>query len=166
MSIFPPTDLIIDVDNAADPSKRSMAIQRLKHISSTLSDHPVNIVSDTHMTHFENSYRPASLSSIQERATPHQINQDPVNEASSLKKFEAFLLQSWLELLLPKIEGGAYGHDGAAGTWRSLFAEQLGAQLAQKDCIGINRLMDHDNSVTTQNFKPIDDNFTRKINIS
>ena len=102
MSIFPPTDLIIDVDNAADPSKRSMAIQRLKHISSTLSDHPVNIVSDTHMTHFENSYRPASLSSIQERATPHQIHQDPVNEASSLKNSKLFFYSPGSNYFFPK----------------------------------------------------------------
>lgn len=148
MSIFPATDLVINVDHAADPAKRAFALQRLKLLSSPIAGKRIHDNSNTHSINFTNSYHPTPLSASSPQAGNNLIHRDGVNEASSLRKFEAFLLQSWLEIILPKVEGGAYGSDSAAGTWRSLFAEQLGEQLAQKDFIGISRVIKHDVSET------------------
>jgi len=59
--------------------------------------------------------------------------------AEMAQKFEAFLLQSFLETLLTK-EDSAFGRGTAGGVWRSMTAEQVGAQLAKHGLIGLDRV--------------------------
>lgn len=144
MSIFPPTDLVIDVGRAADPSKRAAAIQRLERLSSPGPD--AGSLPASHPDHFifTNIHPTLSSSRPSDRLN---IDAGRPDSVSAVKKFEAFLLQTWLEVLLPKIDGGAYGNDHAGGVWRTLMAEQLGDQLAKSDCLGISRLIDHSSTI-------------------
>ena len=142
MSIFPPSDLVINVGQAADPSRRALAIQRLERLSASL---PIDEIippfpSKTHsFSSIQSTFSSSGLSSPQ----PQNHSLDRHSEGiPAYRKFEAFLLQTWLEQLLPKIDGGASGDNNASGVWRSLMAEQLGEQLARSDCIGISRLLD------------------------
>lgn len=136
MSIFPATDLVLDVGRAADPSKRDAALNRLQRLSGEAS-------ADKFTTNLPSSSRLVSgaVARHSQNISQNTSTQTHSGASAAYKKFEAFILQSWLETLLPKMEGGAYGHDNAGGVWRSMIAEQLGEQLAKSDSLGIARIL-------------------------
>lgn len=147
MSIFPPSDLVIDVGRAADPSRRAAAIQRLERLSSPVPDAGSTPASHSDPYTFTNIHPTLSQSRPSDRLKLDTGRPDGV---SAFKNFEAFLLQTWLEVLLPKIDGGAYGNDHAGGVWRTLMAEQLGDQLAKSDSLGISKLIDHGSAINKE----------------
>ncbi|WP_338305220.1 rod-binding protein, partial [Bradyrhizobium ottawaense] len=53
------------------------------------------------------------------------------------RKFEAFILQTFVETMLPKESEQVFGKGTAGGVWKSMLAEQLGSQLAKGNGIGI-----------------------------
>ncbi|MGH7871515.1 MAG: rod-binding protein, partial [Candidatus Binatia bacterium] len=54
-------------------------------------------------------------------------------------QFEAFVLQSFVQSMLPQKAAMVYGKGTAGEVWKSMLAEKLGAQLAQSGQIGIAR---------------------------
>ncbi len=52
-------------------------------------------------------------------------------------EFEAFVLQSFIEVMLPKDAESVFGSGTAGGIWKSMLAEKLGAELAKSGGIGI-----------------------------
>jgi flagellar protein FlgJ len=52
-------------------------------------------------------------------------------------KFEAFVLQSFLESMLPKNATAVFGKGSAGEFWRSMLAEKLGTELARSGQVGI-----------------------------
>lgn len=144
MSIFPATDLVLDVGRAADPSKRDAALNRLERMSGTA---PIEPFSASSLSSSSQALRPSSFGGVSTHAQSRMATASTKSGAegnqapAAYKKFEAFILQTWLETLLPKLEGGAYGHDNAGGVWRSMMAEQLGDQLAKSDSLGLARVI-------------------------
>jgi hypothetical protein len=53
------------------------------------------------------------------------------------RKFEAFVLQMFVESMLPKDANNIFGKGTAGTIWRSMMAEQLGNEIAKGDGIGI-----------------------------
>lgn len=140
MSIFPATDLVLDVGRAADPSKRDAALNRLERMSGAASAEKFSADSPTSSRALRSS--PYGAMSTHAASRMPTTSAHASTEAPAVyKKFEAFILQTWLETLLPKLEGGAYGHDNAGGVWRSMMAEQLGDQLAKSDSLGLARVI-------------------------
>lgn len=143
MSLLPASDLIIDVGRAADPSRKAEALHRLERLSfsagdgETIPDFP-KLPLDYKAMH-PSFHISKATNSIPLHTLPRRMD----NGSVAFKKFEAFILQTWLEILLPKVNGGAFGNDQAGGLWRSLMAEQLGDQLAKSDSLGITRLIEH-----------------------
>lgn len=143
MSIFPSIDLVIDVGRAADPSRKAEALKRLERISSSTSA-SASIPFALNPTNLSTRNLLSFHSPKQQISTPPGASPDfQDNQVAAFRKFEAFILQTWLDVLLPKAGFGAYGNDQAGGLWRSLMAEQLGEQLSKNDSFGIERLAHH-----------------------
>jgi Rod binding domain-containing protein len=53
------------------------------------------------------------------------------------KDFEAFVLQSFLQEMLPKKAEGVYGSGIAGDVWRSMLAEKLAFEVTERGGIGI-----------------------------
>lgn len=53
------------------------------------------------------------------------------------RNFEAFVLQSFIQSMLPHDAQGVFGQGTAGEMWKGLLAEQLGKQLARAGGIGI-----------------------------
>lgn len=53
------------------------------------------------------------------------------------KDFEAFVLQSFVQELLPQDSENVFGGGLAGGYWRSMLAEKLGQVMAESGSIGI-----------------------------
>lgn len=53
------------------------------------------------------------------------------------KEFEAFVLQSFIQEMLPKTANDVYGSGIAGDIWRSMLSEKLAYQVAERGGIGI-----------------------------
>jgi len=142
MSIFPATDIISDVARAAEPHKRDVAMKRLNDIASS---NRTNTSAFTAMVDARRRTAPTC-----EIIRPAVVDGGLAGRPQPLKspatvaaqKFEAYILQTWLEVLLPKVEGGSFGAGAGGDVWRSMMAERLGAQLASAGGVGIQKMLD------------------------
>jgi hypothetical protein len=76
----------------------------------------------------------AEPTSVQKTA-PNGTRKDPFVE------FEAFVLQSFVEAILPKDAETVFGGGLAGGYWKSMLAETLGKELAEHGGIGIAKMI-------------------------
>ena len=138
MGIRPPSDIVLDVARAADPTRYQAAARKLTELAAgtnpaefgdtfgMVAGRGLNVLpNDPYLaaTAFRNA---TALSSAQGAKNPHQ-------------QFEAFVLQSFVESMLPKDSETVFGKGTAGGIWKSMLAEQIGAQIAKAGGIGIAR---------------------------
>lgn len=137
-------DVVLDVLQAADPATQRAATAKLDALKS--SDVGFAATMDSEIGKAAATARAATDPSTP-RAAPSEAEMSnataPVQviKASSpqdvYRKFEAFVLQVFVESMLPKQSEDLFGKGTAGTVWRSMLAEQLGNQLAQGKGIGI-----------------------------
>ncbi len=137
MSIFPANDLIVDVARAADPVKRDLATRRLAALSQG-ADFAALAASP--------SQAPAHGPSSLQAQAPARLSSTTAVRASNpaaepMKQFEAFVLQSFIELMLPKDAENIFGHGVAGDAWRSMLAEQMATRIAAAGGMGLGRVL-------------------------
>ena len=66
----------------------------------------------------------------------------PQRALSPYQKFEAVLLQSFVQEMLPK-DDDLYGDAATGDAYRGMMAEQLANQLARSGRIGIAKMIEH-----------------------
>ena len=124
LAISPPSDIVLDVARAVEPSALEAA--RVKLASRSGGTTSSDVFSLTEAI----GNRPASTKT--EAAEP-------------FKRFEAMVLQTFIQNMLPKDAGAVYGKGMAGDMWKSLLAEQLAGVMAERGGIGISErvLGDH-----------------------
>jgi peptidoglycan hydrolase FlgJ len=135
MGIQPPSDIVLDVARAADPTKYQAASKRLSDLSSAPG-----------ATDFAEMLKGTAPSSGHLSLDPYAVktafrNQTTLSGAdksgTAYEQFEAFILQSFVESMMPKNSDSVFGKGTAGGIWKSMLAEQIGAQIAKAGGIGI-----------------------------
>jgi peptidoglycan hydrolase FlgJ len=134
MTIAPvANDLITDVINAADPVAQRNAVSRLERMT------------PAQQTEFASALK-GEFAAGQAQATPtpagSPVPTTPVIRQSEgsygvYRKFEAFVLQMFVESMLPKDAEQVFGKGSAGNIWRSMMAEQIGNEMAKGKGIGI-----------------------------
>ena len=133
-------DLVLDVLEAADPAAQRAATAKLDALKP--SDAGFATAMEGEVSKAAATVRTAAgQSTPSEPASPSTAAPVQVIKASSpadvYRKFEAFVLQVFVETMLPKQSEDLFGKGTAGTVWRSMMAEQLGNQLAQGKGIGI-----------------------------
>ena len=123
MSIAPPSDIILDVAQAADPQRLQAATSKLAQMATGRATVP-----DDFATLLNSTLAPLPARVV---AVPN----------SPYRKFEAVLLQTFVQEILPK-DDQLFGDAASADISRSMMAEQLANQLAKSDRIGIARMIE------------------------
>ena len=140
MSIAPPSDIILDVAQAADPQRLQAATSKLAQMATgraTVPDDFATLLNQaggsTPSTTAAPALRNSTLAPLPARvvALPN----------SPYRKFEALLLQTFVQEILPK-DDQLFGDAASADISRSMMAEQLANQLAKSDRIGIARMIE------------------------
>lgn len=116
MAVSLPTDIIMDVARAADPEKVQAARDRLSAFA---------------------SQGPASANFAAGLDAPQSAAGRAADPAGPFQQFEAFVLQSFIENMLPDENESVYGNGLAGDMWKSMMAEQLAGQMAKAGGIGI-----------------------------
>lgn len=140
MAISPPSDLLLDVARAADPGKVREATARLARLAAD----PAAVNED-----FGKALAAASAVKVaptteldaKTAAPPTSTGAAPLRtrtEASgdTYRKFEAVMLQNFVESILPK-DDASFGDAASAGIYRSMMAEQLANQISKAGGVGI-----------------------------
>lgn len=63
-------------------------------------------------------------------------------ELTPAQQFEGFVLQSFVEPMLPKEDSTYFGEGTAGSIWRSMLAERIGAEMAEAGGIGIAKMIE------------------------
>ncbi|ESY21858.1 rod-binding protein [Mesorhizobium sp. LNJC395A00] len=133
MAISPPSDIVLDVARAVDPTDIEAARAALAKRA--------NGVGGAFLVDMAAS---VDTGSILSRATADKAaaGADP---AGKFKKFEAMVLQTFIQNMLPKDTEGVYGKGLAGDMWKSQLAERVADVMAERGGIGIAKslLADH-----------------------
>ncbi|GHC64434.1 rod-binding protein [Limoniibacter endophyticus] len=112
MAISPPGDIVMDVVRAADPTKAAQAREQLTLArSSATSGNSVSF----------------NVGRLAEKKTAPE----------SFVKFEAMVLQSFVQAMLPKDAEQVYGSGIAGDMWKGMMAEHIADAIARGGGIGI-----------------------------
>jgi peptidoglycan hydrolase FlgJ len=133
-------DLVLDVLDAADPAAQRAATAKLNALKSSDADFAAAMDAEVGKTAAAAGDQSATKMSD---GQPGVVNGAPVKVIKApasgevYRKFEAFILQTFVETMLPKESEEVFGKGTAGGVWKSMLAEQLGSQLAKGNGIGI-----------------------------
>lgn len=136
MAISPPSDIVSDVARAADPARYQAAAQKLAAGASPADgasfDEAVKMASGRSVAGggfdvytMRNSLRnDAELTSTSKAKQAHE-------------QFEAYVLQTFIESMMPKDAENTFGKGTAGSVWKSMMAEQISAQITKSGGVGI-----------------------------
>lgn len=135
MAINPPSDLVMDVARAADPQAYRMAAERLKSVSGTMQTAMASSGTGLTRDNF------ASFSdSFSAGVTMRPDAQNMINPA--YRKFEAFMLQSFVQSMFTSDTTATFGKGIAGDYWKSMMAEAMANKMADGGGVGIARLLE------------------------
>ena len=131
MAINPPSDLVLDVAMAADPDTLRTSLEKLRSMASDRVAAQMQFSREN----FASMQQPASTSgSIAGRVT-HAPN-------AAFKKFEAFMLQSFVESMFAGDNQAVFGEGIAGDYWKSMMAEAVANKMADAGGIGVARTLE------------------------
>ena len=144
MTVAPVQDLIVDVMAAADPVAQRMAAARLERLGSSADQ---NFAAAVDQKIEAAGLRQGEASAVDGDMGDGSAPIDGPGRAPIVKamnsnsavyrKFEAFVLQMFVELMLPKDATNVFGKGTAGTIWRSMMAEQIGNEMARGNGVGI-----------------------------
>ena len=149
MAINPPSDIILDVLRAADPLRARSAAERLAvggavdpgaagGFEEIFAEIEPDLNSAVPFDGDASLIRLRNLDAL--AASPLSSNRVP---GGPFERFEAFVLQNFIEAMLPAQSETIFGRGNTGEIWKSLLAEKLAEQLARAGGIGIaERIMD------------------------
>lgn len=140
MIVTATTDLVLDVLEAADPLAQRAAAAKLDALKSSDADFTVAMEAEVGRARAaaadQSATKAAEVRSDAVNGAPVQVIKAPAS-GEVYRKFEAFILQTFVETMLPKESEEIFGKGTAGGVWKSMLAEQLGNQLAKGKGFGI-----------------------------
>lgn len=131
-------DLVLDVLEAADPATQRAATAKLDALKSADADFAATMDAEAGKAAAaeQSAAKVAEAQSGAVNGPPVRVIKAPAS-GEVYRKFEAFILQTFVETMLPKESEEVFGKGTAGGVWKSMLAEQLGSQLAKGKGIGI-----------------------------
>ena len=159
MSISPPSDIILDVVNAANPVKQLAAVNRLEKLAQGRSVQPAPSASFVKVLKNQETAQVAPAKSIhsQEKNTvadskslPTATREVLVNKMETPlekahRKLEGVFLQGMINSMLSGQKGTMYGKGIAGSYWKSFMAEAIANQLVKGKGIGIAESFSNEN---------------------
>ncbi len=142
MSITPPSDLVMDVLKAADPTQLAEAKARLDTIGAGIKAERLNTEGNGFNTQV------ASLGDVKLPSGGDNMRVSSKDAATpeTYRKFEAMVLRNFVQDMLPEQNESVFGKGTAGDIWKSMMAEHLADAIAEGGGIGIaDRLLQNAN---------------------
>jgi flagellar protein FlgJ len=136
MAISIPSDLVLDVARAADPTRVAKASADL-NAGAPVADLSLGKAGGAATARTFSSFLPQTYSMQQTSAARQPISP----EKKAANELETLLLQQMLESILPKEDGAVFGKGTAGSVWRSMMAEQVARQLSSSGEIHLSKIL-------------------------
>ena len=131
MAINPPSDLVLDVAMAADPDTLRTSLEKLRSMASDRVAAQMQLSREN----FASMQQPAPTSGSVAGSVTHAPN-------AAFKKFEAFMLQSFVESMFAGDNQAVFGEGIAGDYWKSMMAEAVANKMADAGGIGVARMLE------------------------
>lgn len=139
MVFNPRTDVVMEVLSAADPSRASLAAERLSALagqSASGADFAADL--DRAASGAAPIVGPLpNAAAARSRLAGIAGGPDKLGETKT--QFEAMMLNSFVGELLPKDASSVFGQGTAGEIWRSMLAEQVSLEIARSGKLGLSR---------------------------
>jgi flagellar protein FlgJ len=134
MAISPPSDIVSDVARAADPARLQAASQKLSEGVSAADGSGFDDV----MKQAASLRAPgADIYTLRNSLKSDAVLDSKDKSKAAYQQFEAFVLQTFIESMMPQNAENTFGKGNAGAIWKSMMAEQLGNQIAKAGGVGI-----------------------------
>ena len=154
MAFNPRTDVILEVASAADPSRSTLAAQRLNAIAGSnapLADFAANLDQAAGAANATPAPLP-NAANARSRLAAAPGGPDRLGQAKT--QFEAMMLNSFVGEMLPKDTGEVFGQGMAGDMWRSMLADQVSMQIAKSGKLGLARRLFATHEVALRSARP------------
>ncbi len=140
MAIKPSSDIVLEVLKAADPVRAQATTQRLAALGGTGIDQADDFAKVLDAT--EPSPVGAADTAGQLRDRLPRLSLDGVDDPKAARvevEFEASVLKTFVDAILPKDESDIYGQGSAGDIWKSMLADQVARQIAKSGAFGLSK---------------------------
>ncbi|MGK6314079.1 rod-binding protein [Neorhizobium sp. DT-125] len=137
MAISPPSDLVLDVVRAADPTAVQEAQAKLKAHKAAFAATSLADAGKGFGAAMDIIDTPATKAGLGNPQAPKKAAEMP----DEYRKFEASVLQTFVNSMLPKETEEVYGKGSAGEFWKSMMAEQIADEMSKKGGVGIAEQM-------------------------
>jgi len=131
MAISPPSDLVLDVAQAADPLQYHASVQKLRQIQGTAAGGKAEAA----------DMRFADLAMTAEASAPAPAVKGK-RPADAYRKFEAFMLQTFIQNMYTTDTPSVFGKGPGGEYWKSMLAEMMAGEMAESGGIGIASMLE------------------------
>jgi len=141
MPIDPPSDVVLEVVNAADPARAAAAAQRLNALAGAAAAQTGDFAQTLAQTAPSASLaaaRVAGMADARSRLADATLAASD-KAAKAQVDFEAVLLNGFVNEMLPKDASATFGQGLAGDMWKSMLADQVSRQIAKSGTLGIAR---------------------------
>ena len=140
MAISPPSDIVLDVARAADPMRQQVAFERLQRMGTGVAGTPfaaavgdaTPTASAPGLAGAREKFASLAPAKLNDRASAAQTK-----SAKTLQQFEAQVISTFIEQMMPEASANNFGSGTAGGVWRSMLSEQIANQVAKAGGLGI-----------------------------
>lgn len=133
MAISPPSDLVLDVVRAADPSQLEAAQATMKANRANFAASSLAAKGDG----FENAVSILNQAGSKSGLGNVKATENKGEIPETYRQFEAVVLQNFIKNMMPTDSEAVYGKGNAGEMWKSMMAEQIGATISERGGIGI-----------------------------
>lgn len=139
---------------AADPAKYKEAVSRLRDLSPQKSefaallnggDKSSSSNSDPSSSGPEDALSNGAVAQPGSKAT---VSKGPAGIKDIYSQLEAFIMQTFIQSMLPKEAPSVYGKGTAGDVWKSMLAEKMGTEVARSGQLGIAKRLAASNIAT------------------
>jgi peptidoglycan hydrolase FlgJ len=137
MAFNPRSDIVLEVLNAADPSRASLAAERLAALGGA---GPPSRDFAADLDRAAASTAPTQANGLANARSLLPASAGAPDAGSRAKvDFEAMMLNGFVSEMLPKNAGALVGEGSAGEMWRSMLSEQVSRQIARSGALGLSR---------------------------
>lgn len=141
MAINPPSDLVLDVANAADPATLRASVEKLRSLASARVEAQTQLSRETFASIQQAGAASAALGGAAKPLAQHE----------AYKKFESFMLQTFVESMFTGDNQAVFGQGIAGDYWKSMMSEAVAKKMADAGGIGVARMLEQQSAKKAKN---------------
>lgn len=149
MAIQPPSDLVLDVSRAADPLEYRASVEKLRNAQSAVRAANQQIADGGFSELARTNDNTPSVSQSGQYVNQVKIKEKSANadHTEAYKKFEAFMLQSFIQNMFTTDTPSVFGKGQAGEYWKSMMAESMAKEVADRGGIGVAKMLARDEEI-------------------